>query len=46
MTLLGTINAGLWTINAITWGFYAHSIPMAITSLLAAVGSVLLARQP
>lgn len=33
-------NAVLWMANALTWGFYAGSIFMALSSLVLAVGSV------
>lgn len=36
MRLLHTINVVLWCANSITWGAYAHSLPMAFLSLLAA----------
>lgn len=44
MKFLHLLNGTLWLANAVTWAFYAHSTPMAITSLGAAVASVWAAR--
>jgi len=44
MNALHYINAVLWLANAVTWAFYAHSTPMGVASLGAAVLSLILAR--
>lgn len=44
MRLLHYLNAILWLLNALLWGAYAHSLGMAVVSLLAAGVAVGMAR--
>lgn len=44
MTILHILNATLWLFNAALWFGYAHVTSMTVVSLLAAIGSLLLAR--
>lgn len=44
MTILHILNAILWLFNAVLWFGYAHVTSMTVVSLLAAIGSLLLAR--
>lgn len=42
---LHMINATLWCINSLTWGLYAHSLPMAFVSGLATACCLYAARK-
>lgn len=44
MIVIYTLNAALWSANAVLWFGYAHIPAMAVVSFLAAIGSLLLAR--
>lgn len=44
MRFLHYLNAVLWLFNALLWGTYAHSLPMAVVSLLATGIAVGMAR--
>lgn len=42
MRFMHMANATLWCANALVWLGYAHSIPMAVASAAATIGSIVM----